>query len=399
MAADTSDSMKTALFHYPILNVGGAEKSTLRMIKALADRGWSVTLVLTTGGGALEPEIDPRVRVVRLRPRACGHRFTMARGLAARVRALPDLFCYAVMRMIGALRMLPFLWHRYDAAVVGIHSTSSWFIRMIVRTKKRIHWIRNDLHGVDPDLVMSDALAQSDSKIDLYVCVAQSAYASLTERLPQVAEKSVVLYNILDPDTMLARMLDPTDGLPLPTNDEIRILTVGRLLNRDKAIYRLARICHTLKSEGYAFRWFLVGDGPDRDTLESLIAYYEIGDILILLGQKSNPFPYYRDADLVAMVSNHEGLSGMINEAKVCGRSVLATRVSGVDEQLTDGVNGWIVENNELAITAALRDLLANPKKIRATTNMIYPREILDDSYKIDILESVILGQGSVLGN
>ena len=85
----------------------------------------------------------------------------------------------------------------------------------------------------------------------------------------------------------------------------------------------------------------------------------------------------------------------MINEAKVCGCSVLAVRVSGVEEQLVNGVNGWIVENTETAITDGLRTLLENPARIGATTNTIYSKEIQDDKQKIDRLEDILLGHGA----
>ena len=55
------------LLHYPVLNAGGAERSTLRLLTALVDRGCEVHLVLTVAGGRLEHEIDPRVVVHHLR--------------------------------------------------------------------------------------------------------------------------------------------------------------------------------------------------------------------------------------------------------------------------------------------------------------------------------------------
>ena len=205
MATDANRIMKRVLFHYPILNVGGAEKSTLRMITALADRDWDVTLVLTTGGGNLEPEVDPRVRLVRLRPLACGHKFLAARGLSSKIRELPDLFCYSVMRCIGAIRQLPFLWRQYDAAALLLMGTPSTFLRRVVRANVKVIWVRNDLNGADPTGQVTAGLRSAASDIDIFVCVSEVSRQALVDAVPEAQGKEAVVYNLLRPDEMRAR--------------------------------------------------------------------------------------------------------------------------------------------------------------------------------------------------
>jgi glycosyltransferase involved in cell wall biosynthesis len=384
---------KTALFFYPVMNAGGAEKSTLRMLRALCDRGWQITLVLITGGGVLESEIDPRVTVVRLRPRAYGQRFLSARGFVDRMRALPDLLSYGFMRLVGAARMVPFLFRHYDAAATGIHSTSSFFVRRVIRCERRFHWIRSDLHLVDPHSRLTAKIASVDSRLDGYICVSETARRSLLERIPQARGKARVIYNIIDAKIILEKSKFGQTEIMRSGVDQTNIVTVCRLLDRDKALFRMVRVCRSLKDEGFAFKWFLIGDGPDRGVLDKAIRENGLEKHLVLLGYKENPYPYYIGSDLVAMVSYHEGLSGMINEAKVCGQSVFAVRVSGVEEQLTHGVNGWIVENEEQQIIEGLRKLLSEPDLISKTRNFLYPEEILSDKRKIDLLENLFLGR------
>lgn len=387
-------SGRSVLFHYPILNMGGAEKSTLRLMKALADRGWSVTLVLTTGGGQLEPDIDPRVEVVRLRPGSHGSRFVAARGLGARLKALPDLLAYAIGRFVGATRMVPFFWRRFDSAAVLLHSLSPFFVTRVVRASRRFIWIRNDLKGIDPDGRIAAQLERHAAAVDGYLCVSAVSQQSLLEAVPGARDKSTVIYNILDADGMRALGEGQPDPFPpRPDGKEMRVLTVGRLSDRDKAIFRLVRVARALRDRGLSFRWYLIGDGPDRRTLEQHIAAADMADHIVLLGQASNPFPAYRHADLVAMVSNHEGLCGVINEAKVSGAAVLAVKVSGIDEQLQDGENGWVIENDEQAIIQALSELIRSPDKVARVRNDHYPTPILDDELKLDQIEALFAGR------
>ena len=102
------------LIHYPVLNLGGAEMSTLRLARALADRGWRVDMVVTTGGGAGEAKLDPRVKLTALRSRAAGERFSTARTLGGRVTALPDAVAYGWQRLRQLAVSIPYLFRRYD---------------------------------------------------------------------------------------------------------------------------------------------------------------------------------------------------------------------------------------------------------------------------------------------
>lgn len=363
--------------------------STLRLLGALADRGWDITLVLTTGGGALEAAVDPRVRLVRLRPRALGNRFLTARG-GARIAALPDLLGYALMRLVGALRMAPFLFRRYAAAAVLLHSTSPFFVARVVRAGTKMHWIRTDLSGIDDDGRMASGIGKYLNEIRWYVCVSETARASLGKAVPGAEDKAVVIYNVLDTAAMRRKLALAADPYPAAQRGLLRILTVCRLQDRDKAIFRMARVCRTLLDDGHQFVWYVVGAGSDRERLEAMTGELGLEQHMVLLGEMSDPFPAYKYADLVAVLSYREGLCGVINEAKVSGCAVLATRVSGVAEQLAHGENGWIVENDEESIVAGLGHLLSNPDVLARLKNDDYPAPILDDEHKLLSLERLI---------
>lgn len=384
--------MKSVLFHYPVLNVGGAEKSTLRMIRALCDRDWKVTLVLTIGGGELESEIDPRVKVVRLRPRAFGQRFVDARGLVARLRAVPDLVAYGAMRLIGVVRMLPFMFRRYDAAAVLLMGTPSGFVRNIVRARMRVIWIRNDLSGADPTGRVTSALREAARDIDYFICVSEVTRRSFVQAVPEARGKDLLIYNVLDAAKM--RALSRAESVPFATDPHagITILSVCRLNDRAKGLLRMARVCAALKKDGHKFHWYIAGEGADRGRLEEEISALGIGDRMTLLGSLQNPFPAYRAADIVAMLSNYEGLCGVVNEARVLAKPVIATRVSGIDEQLTHGVNGLVVEQNEEAIIAGMTALMTDAGLRQRLAAGGYPEALLNDEAKLDSLESVFLG-------
>lgn len=385
--------MKRVVLHYPILNAGGAEQSSLRLIKALCDRGWDVTLVLTTGGGVLEPEVDPRARIVRLRSRPSGHTFKMARGLWPRLRALPDLGLYLLIRLIGGVRMLPFLFRRYDAAAVLLMGTSSFFVRRFVRAPVKAIWIRSDLSGADPTGAIGRSLSRAARRIDHFICVSEVSRSSLIAKVPEADGKAVVVYNILDVQGMWERAAAAPPPYSKPAGGVPIVLTVCRLSERSKGLRRMVRVCKALAEAGVQFHWYVAGDGPDRGVIEHEIEVNGLSEQMTLLGHLANPFPAYQAADLVAMLSNYEGLCGAVNEARVFERAVIATQVSGIDEQLVDGINGLVVPQDEASIVAGMRQLLLDPALRAQLAAGGYPAALLDDAVKLDLLESLFLRQ------
>jgi len=386
--------MKRVLLHYPVLNTGGAEKSTLRLLRALCDRGWHITLVLTTGGGELEHEIDPRVKVVRLRPRAYGGSFLASRGIVARLRGLPDLLGYAATRIIAAVRMQAFLFRRYDAAAVLLMGTPSHFVRLIVRARVRAVWIRNDLSGADPSGHVAKSLSRAARGFHHFICVSEVARNSLLKAVPEARGKDIVIYNILAPDSMRSQACQSAPPFSQAENDSLNILSVCRLNDRAKGLLRMARICRALKDKGLAFHWYIAGSGSDREKLETEIATLGIGDCMSLLGTLQNPFPAYKAADVIAMLSNYEGLCGVVNEARVLEKPVIATAVSGIDEQLITEKNGLIVSQEDSDIVDGMTRMLSDAELRKRLAAGGYPNALINDDAKLDRLEALFLGSG-----
>lgn len=137
---------------------------------------------------------------------------------------------------------------------------------------------------------------------------------------------------------------------------------------------------------GLAHEWHVLGDGPDRRLLETAIAANGVKDSFILHGSVANPFPWYKHADICAVLSRYEGLCGVVNEARVLERPVIATRFSGIEEQIEDGVNGLIVEQDVDAICAGLSRLMQDPSLRERLAKGGYPDVLLDDDAKIDAL-------------
>ena len=383
------------LLHYPVLNPGGAERSTLRLLAALADRGCEVHLVLTVSGGRLDREIDARVIVHHLRD-GVGQFPARIAGPRDAMRFLAAGAAWVKGRLEQAWRTRRFAGIEFDAAIAGLHGLSPAFICRAVKAHKRIVMVRNDAAD-DRQGKLARNIARFESCIDAYVCVSQSVLDSLVSLYPQTRRKAVCIYNLIDPEAMRTAAMNA--GNPFAMEPEgMRILSVCRLQESQKGLRRMVEVHSRLLHAGIHHYWHVLGDGPDRGLLEAEIRSRGVSSTFKLHGSVSDPMPYYRYADICAVLSRYEGLCGVVNEARVLARPVIATRFAGIEEQVESGVNGLIVEQDENAICEGLASLIRDDGLRERLARGGYPRELLDDDAKVDALMKLMGGAASGMG-
>ena len=111
------------------------------------------------------------------------------------------------------------------------------------------------------------------------------------------------------------------------------------------------------------FDWFVLGEGTLRKQLESEIEKKQIEDYFHLLGVKTNPYPYFKNASIYVQTSKHEGYVTTVTEAKILNKPIVCTDVSGAREQLIDNINGSIAEINATSVYNKLKELIIDKNK------------------------------------
>jgi len=152
--------------------------------------------------------------------------------------------------------------------------------------------------------------------------------------------------------------LQKRQQLGIPENALV-IGVVGRLVPV-KSIDCLLRAMSLLRQDldAVPLRLFIVGDGPLRSTLESLAREVAIDRQTLFLGMRDDVYDLMNLFDIYALPSLHEGIPMALLEAMALGRPVVASRVGGIPEVMTDGAEGKLVPAQEVAaLTQALKTL------------------------------------------
>ena len=118
------------------------------------------------------------------------------------------------------------------------------------------------------------------------------------------------------------------------------------------------RLTKKLLDNGYNIRWYCIGEGNERRKLEDKIKAEGLEEEFILMGSKSNPYPYMKDADIYVQTSRTEGYCITLAEARALNKAIVTTDFSGAREQIEDGKTGIIVKYNENEIYNSIIKLI-----------------------------------------
>jgi glycosyltransferase involved in cell wall biosynthesis len=105
----------------------------------------------------------------------------------------------------------------------------------------------------------------------------------------------------------------------------------------------------------------IVGDGPERGSLEGLAAELGVAGRVRFAGHKVQPAKEYAGFDVFALSSDTEQMPLSVLEAMAAGLPVAATDVGDVRDMLAEANGPYVVQKDDAAMAEALRRLLTNP--------------------------------------
>ena len=179
-------------------------------------------------------------------------------------------------------------------------------------------------------------------------------------------ERVETLYNGVDLEALDAKAGADGPPLDLGLKSTSRVVSALGNIRHVKGIDVLGRAAARV-SLAYPDAVFLVMGGvlePETfRSLQALVNSLGIKENFRFLGAMSNPYPVLAASEVFCLPSRSEGLSNALIEAMGSRLPCVATRVGGNAEAITDGVNGFLVESEDVdAMTDRLLRLLHDPQ-------------------------------------
>lgn len=412
-----SEMKKRILFLIHTLGGGGAEKILVDIANSLDRTKFEVTVMTIIDTGVYRESLSsdisyrsmitlPFSRRERSGEPKSGSGSLMGNGGLTR-SMLAHCYQLACRWIPASLPCRLFKNDHYDIEVAFLEGISAKLVASSSSPRK-LAWIHTDLTANTKSSRFFRTRDEEEcayASFDGIACVSQEVRDAFALSFPMIPQsKTRVVRNPVIPDdvmrkSMVACVLHEYPQVPareVGRNQSrvMRLCTIGRL-SRVKGIDRLVRVLSDLAEEGFAFSSVIVGDGPERDSIQELVDRYKLGSQVRLLGYRENPYPFLAAADLYLCPSRVEGFSTTVTEACVLGVPVLTTDCPGMKEQLGDSEYGLIVENSEYGLREGLKSLFANALEYEALKNraMGKRRELLEQGGSLAEIEGFLLGE------
>ncbi|GAB3250383.1 glycosyltransferase [Alteromonas gracilis] len=185
---------------------------------------------------------------------------------------------------------------------------------------------------------------------DRVVCVSDDEARLGVER--GITATTTVVPNVVDPGPEPGPRAAARTALGL--DDAPLVVCVGRLAHQ-KGQDRLLSAWPGVRRRVPDARLVLVGDGPLMAELADIARGL---DDVHVVGPTADPRRWYEAADVVAVPSRWEGMALVPLEAQAAGRSVVATRATGLAESVPDGTGSIVPGDSPGALATALAERL-----------------------------------------
>lgn len=145
--------------------------------------------------------------------------------------------------------------------------------------------------------------------------------------------KADVIHNAVDAELFKEMELEKENA----------ILFVGAL-HAGKGLLDLIHVADRLRKSHPNLKIYVIGEGPLKGYLQKEIKRKKLINVRIIRTIPHKELPYYYNVSKIfVQPSYYEGLPNTILEAMACGLPVIATKVGGIPEQITEGVTGYMV--------------------------------------------------------
>lgn len=355
---------KKLIFITEALWIGGIESALVNLLNRIDYEKYDVTCLVLRGSLDLADRMPPECRLIvadRQQPVTFGEAYKYKRmynlmeepqhatklrrfiwkALCAFLRA-PEARLYAayVKKQLGE--------EHFDTAIIYSDRVAETAVRAVNADKFLMFYhhgaMRREYHDT-----------YGYKKAEKIIAVSELLAEKLKKYRPQYAEKIIAVNNLIDIER-IKRMSAEEPETKFP-KERFNIVSCGRL-SEAKGMDIAVSACGELVSAGFTnIRWWIVGGGPEEDALREQIAKLHLEEYVMLLGMRSNPYPYIRMADLYVQPSRFEGHCVTVMEARILAKPILATK-NAAREQINDGCDGMLCDTDASSIAGGIRVLV-----------------------------------------
>lgn len=385
---------KKILFVLPTAQIGGTRTALLNLLSHMDKEAYEIDLVLLRHiGGMLEQfksacNLLPQDEIL-LAGRESGAALLKKAKLAALVRRVSltakakkqGLSRYDLSYRLAAQKLSG----KYDCVIAFQEKDATEFAQYIEAPRK-IAWVHTDFSRAVRSS-SEERVSSVSNQFHKVVFVSDACMNEFKEKSHIDHSKMERIYNTFDSEQIVAKSTAYTlEAEKVPT-----FVSVGRFCEQ-KSFERVTEVALRLKTEGYSFKWYVVGDGELFDQIKGQVDENNLADCVILTGRKSNPYPYIKNADAMVITSVFESHPMVANEALILGTPVVSAGFPAAAESVKDMQNGLLCDNSAEGVYQGVKRILDDSALLASLTDAVKDF-VYDNSQIIKQIEDIIEGR------
>jgi len=340
--------MKNVVFFVESMHCGGAERSLLSLLNNLDPSIYNINLLVINKGGDFEKFIPDYVNY-----KSVDTEF----GIIGKIK-----FNF-YQKFLSKRHKAQFFWKAfknsisnynttYDLAIAWGQGYATYYTADKIKAKRKLAWVNIDYKKAG---YVKEHDIEIYNKFDKVIGVSDFVKESMQEFLPE--DKVIAIRNIIDiTDVVKRAQVDITEKFDAQF---VNIVSVGRLA-KQKAFETSVEAAKILKEKNIKFCWYIIGEGAERNYLESLIEKYDLHKYFILLGFRDNPYPYIKQSDIYVQTSSFEGLGRTLIEASILCKPIVTTNFPTAFGILRPNETGVITEMDAGSVAQGIMELIGN---------------------------------------
>ena len=372
--------MKRILIVNNNLDMGGIQKSLVNLVKEVHEE-YDITLLLFSKSGSLLREIPEAVKIIT------PQKAYSILGLEKKeLKKYPLLFVLKAVMLVyskifsrrSAMKLLGLFQKKisgYDAVISCSHfphpnyfgNGCADFVLDKTVCENKVCFVHCDYLNFGGQ---SEANNQSYMEFDKIACCSDSVRERflLGSKLPD--SKVYTVRNFYDSHLTSYQ----SDNRGMFDESFINVLLITRL-SREKGVLRAIEAL--VQSKRMDIRYYIIGDGPQREEIVRLISKYQLDSRVKLLGEKRDPYRYLIQADWLLVPSFHEAAPMVFDEAMLLGTKVITTNTTSAEEMI-GCEHGIVCENSTDGIVRALMSVGKTEKSATGDVDNEKQRKQLD---------------------
>jgi glycosyltransferase involved in cell wall biosynthesis len=320
------------------LNVGGAEMILWKTIKYLNKKKFNPVVVSIIPPGKIGQKISQEgVKVYSLNIK----KFLLPEN---KDKIYP-LFIRSFSVLFREIPRLISIVSSEKPMILHSHLFHANFLGRIIGKICGVPIIISTIHNIDFGGKLREKLLRYTDKFhDVTIAVSQTVADTMVKKGVVSKEKIRIIYNGIEDKKMeidkniSRKKISKELGI---SNEKFILISVGRLTKQKGYPYMIDAM--QILKQNFDLIWIILGEGEERTNLEKEIQAKNLQKHIFLLGNVENVEEYLNASDIFVMPSLWEGLPLSLLEAMAASLPVIATRVGGIPEVITDGINGFLV--------------------------------------------------------